>query len=72
MKRKRAFKGGLRRATLEAAEKARATRVQSGKLSKYAEKNKRILPGATPPEPPDPQPVVSRMAGLSHSPPAFI
>jgi len=100
MKRKRTFKGGKRRATLEAAEQVRAGRREAGKLSKYAEKKVRLervhdangnriliisekqaeqlrkdpawvpvdskkikLPGATPPEPPDPQSVVSRMAG---------
>ena len=42
MKRKRAFKGGKRRATLEAAEQVRGARREAGKPSKYAEKKVRL------------------------------
>ena len=55
MKRKRAFKGDKRRATLKAAEKARVARVQAGKPSKYAEKHgKGINRGEDPPQPSGP------------------
>ena len=55
MKRKRAFKGDKRRATLKAAEQVRVSRREAGKLSKYAEKHgKGISRGEDPPQPSGP------------------